>query len=113
MERLCEEPHCLQVISEHLFRSHQDQHFAERLSAEEYEQQKCEQNNDEALAQAIAIETTSDEATDFDSNDGDYLMALALDREFRNEEEERSFRNVQVFQRSRQWLIIIEERSRR
>lgn len=113
MERLCEEPHCLQVIPEHLFQSHQDQHFAERLTAEEFEQQHREQNDDEALARAIAVETTGDEATAFDNNDGDYLMALALNREFRTEEEERSYRNVQVVQRWRQWLIIIEEGSRR
>ena len=98
MGRRCEEPYCLQIIPDHLFLSHQDQHLAERLAAEEFEQQH--QNNptttDEALARALADEEPETESLGLADEDVDYQMALALNREFRTEEEERSFRNVQV-----------------
>jgi hypothetical protein len=94
----CEEPYCLQIIPDHLFLSHQDQHLAERLAAEEFEQQH--QNNptatDEALARALADEEPETESLGLADEDVDYQMALALNREFRTEEEERSFRNVEV-----------------
>ena len=96
MGRRCEEPHCLQIVPDHLFVSHQDQHLAERLAAQKFEQQH--QNNptttDEALARALADEEPETESLGLADEDVDYQMALALNREFRTEEEERSFRNV-------------------
>jgi hypothetical protein len=98
MGRRCEEPHCLQVVPDHLFLSHQDEHLAERLAAEEYEQQHENDPTatDEALARALADQGADTESLGFADEDVDYQMALALNREFRTEEEERSFRNVQV-----------------
>lgn len=112
MERRCDEPHCLQLVPEYLFQSHQDQHLAERLVAEEFEQQRHEQDNDDALARALALGPTEVGHIYVDNEDEDYLMALALNREFRTEEEERSFRNVQVAQCSIKRLTILEERNR-
>ena len=95
MGRRCKEPYCLQIIPDKLFQSHQDQHIAERLAAEEFEQQHHRQNSDEALAQALGRSTPEESFLANDDN-ADYLMALALNREFRTEEEEHAFRNVQV-----------------
>jgi hypothetical protein len=104
MGRRCEEPHCLQIVPDHLLLSHQDQHLAERLVAEEFEQ--LNQNDpitDEALARALADQGAETESLGLAEEDVDYQMALALNREFRTEEEERSFRNVQV-------LSVIDKR---
>ena len=95
MGRRCEEPHCLQIIPENLFQSHLDQHIAERLATEEFEQQHNLQNSDEALAQALG-HGSQEELFIASDEDADYLMALALNREFRTEEEKHSFRSVQV-----------------
>jgi hypothetical protein len=95
MGKRCQEPHCLEIVPDHLFDSHQDQHIAERLAAEEFEQHRNEQNADAQLARAIANNEES-EAFSAGGEDDDFQLALALNREFRNEEEQRSFRQVQV-----------------
>jgi len=98
MERRCEEPHCLQLVPEHLLQAHQDQHLAERLFAEEFEQQKNAQVGDAAMATAIAQnEVAASDSMDGDIEDSDYQFALALNRELREEEEQRFFRQVQVY----------------
>jgi len=97
MERLCEEPYCLQLVPEHLFQTHQDQHLAELLAAEEFEYQRQIQLGDAAVATAIA----KDEATysmASDTEDKDYQLALTLNREFRQKEEQQHFRQVQVLE---------------
>jgi len=100
MGRRCEEPHCLQIVPDHLFLSHQDEHLAERLAAEEFEQHHNDPTiTDEALARALADEGAKTESLGLADEDIDYQMALALNREFRTEEEESSFRNVQVLLR--------------
>src|SRR5277367_1283917 len=98
MGRRCEEPHCLQIVPDHLFLSHQDEHLAERLAAEEFEQnyQNDPTTTDEALARALADQAAETESLGFADEDVDYQIAIALNREFRTEEEERSFRNVHV-----------------
>jgi len=98
MGRRCEEQHCLQIVPDELFLSHQDQHLAERLAAEEYEQhhQNDPTATDEALARALADQGAETESLGLADEDVDYQVALALNREFRTEEEERSFRNIQV-----------------
>ena len=91
----CEEPHCLQSVPDHLFQSHQDQHVAERIAAEEYEQHRQTRTVDLAVAKELG----NDDITapyDVEAEDPDYQMALALNREFRQEEEQRFFRQVQV-----------------
>lgn len=98
MGRRCEEVYCLQIVPEHLFQSHQDRHAAERLAAQEFEQQHHSRNTDEALARALDRGLAEDESPNVNDENNDYLLALALNREFRIEEEERSFRNVQVTQ---------------
>jgi hypothetical protein len=96
MGRRCEEPYCLQIIPERLFQSHQDLHFAERLAAEDFERQRHSQNTDQALARALAPDSAEDRSSNVNDEESDYLLALALNREFRKEEEELSFRSVQV-----------------
>ena len=95
MERQCEEPHCLQIVPDHLFQSHQDEHFAERLAAEQFENQRQNHDEDEAFARAIGHGGDFESSSGMDA-DSDYQLALALNREIRAEEEERSFRLVQV-----------------
>ena len=95
MLRQCEELHCLQLVPEHLFQSHQDEHLAERLAAQEFESQKQNQYDDEALARAMANGGELESPSGMDA-DSDYQLALALNREIRADEEERSFRMVQV-----------------
>jgi hypothetical protein len=95
MGKRCQEPHCLEIVPDHLFDSHQDHHIAERLAAEEFERQRNEQNSDALLARAIANGRES-ETFGFGREDDDFQLALALNREFRDEEEQRSFRQVQV-----------------
>src|SRR5271170_2539524 len=92
----CEEPHCLQIIPTHLFQSHQDQHLAERLAAEDFEQQQQVESTDEELARSLAVQTSQHNGSFGDDENSDYEFALALNREFRTEEEERSWKNVQV-----------------
>ena len=114
MGRRCEEPHCLQIVPAHLFLSHQDQHLAERLAAEEFEQhhQNDTTATDEALARALADDSAEADSFSLADEDVDYQMALALSRELTTEVEERSFRNVQVarhrFERSN---VALEERN--
>ena len=95
MGRRCEEPHCLEIVPDRLFESHQDQHIAERLAAEEWEAEK-NIRSDETLAQALAFRDNDDGALHLEDEDVDYQLALALNREFRTEEEERSFRDIQA-----------------
>lgn len=95
MERQCQEPHCLQLVPEHLFQTHQDEHLAERLATEEFESGRQNQNKDEALARAMALGGEPESSNMMDA-DSDYQLALALNREMRAEEEARSFRMVQV-----------------
>ena len=92
MERRCEEPHCLQMVPEYLFQIHQDYHVAERLAAEEAEQQQTQHfgANADAAAEAVTI------AQNGDTEDSDYQFALALNREYREEEEQHFFRQMQV-----------------
>ena len=97
MGRQCQEPYCLQIVADHLFQSHQDEHLAERLAAEEFENQRRNQHADNvvlarAMANAVGVESSSRMV---DSHN-DYQLALALNREIRAEEEQRSFRIVQV-----------------
>jgi hypothetical protein len=101
MERRCEEPHCLQLVPDQLFQIHQDQHLAERLEAEEYEQSGRQrlQRTAQTAGNAAAAELDQNSLAtshDIDTED-DYQMALALNREFRDEEEQRFFRQIQVF----------------
>ena len=72
--------------------------MAERLAAEEFEQnyQNDPTTTDEALARALADQAAETESLGFADEDVDYQIAIALNREFRTEEEERSFRNVHV-----------------
>jgi hypothetical protein len=60
---------------------------AERLAAEEFE----------AFHQRQPAQATVDSFPPNDDIDGDLQLALALNREFRQEEEERSYRQVQVY----------------
>ena len=46
----------------------------------------------------LALGSAEDESSNVNDEDSDYLLALALNREFRKEEEELSFRSVQVIQ---------------
>jgi hypothetical protein len=91
----CQEPYCLQIIPDHLFPSHQDEHTAERLAAEEFENQRRHHDEDAVLARAMADSVEAESSSRMDP-DNDYQLALALNREIRAEEEERSFRMVQV-----------------
>ena len=88
-------PHCLEAVPDIEWRSHQDWHLAERLAAEESEQDRNEQyDNDEALAKALA---TEDQTFHSQEDEGeDYHAALALNRALRAEDEEMSFRNLLV-----------------
>lgn len=95
MERQCQEPHCLQLIPSHLFQSHQDEHLAERLAAEEFENQTQTHDADEALARALYHAGNVPSSSTMEA-DSDYQLALAVNREIRAEEEEVSFRLVQV-----------------
>ena len=91
MERVCEEPHCLQRVPHHLFQSHQDHNYAERVAAEEFESR--------AVPQTVIGNTITDHpgALDLDNEeDEDLQLALALNREFRKEEEKQFFRQFQV-----------------
>ena len=90
MGRHCPEPYCLQDVPDQLYESHQDQHIAERLAAEDFEAFK-QQHDDRAWDNTVA-----NDPFDFTFEDRDMQLALALNREFRQEEEERSFRQVQV-----------------
>lgn len=97
MGRQCQEPYCLQIVADHLFQSHQDEHLAERLAAEEFENQRRNQHEDVVLTRAIANTVEVDSSSRMDPDiDNDYQLALALNREIRAEEEQRSFRIVQV-----------------
>lgn len=98
MGRRCEEPHCLQIIPERLFQSHQDLHYAERLAAEDFERQRHSRSTDQALTRTLSLGSAEDESSNVNDEESDYLLALALNREFRKEEEELSFRSVQVIQ---------------
>jgi|SRR5579859_5875161 len=89
MGRRCQEAHCLQYIPDHLFESHRDQHFAEHLAAEEFEHYNSVQHGGSQFAQVLASSSGI-------SVDEDYQLALSLNRDFRKEEEELSFRSVQV-----------------
>lgn len=95
MELQCEEPYCLQLVPEHLFQSHQDQHLAELLAAEEFEHQRQIQLGDAAVATAIAKDEGMYSIAS-DTEDQDYRLALTLNREFRQKEEQQHFRQVQV-----------------
>ncbi len=96
MGRQCQEPYCLQIVPDHLFQSHQDEHLAERLAAEEFENQRRNQHDDVVLARAMANAVGVESSSRIVDSHNDYKLALALNREIRAEEEERTFRVVQV-----------------
>jgi len=105
MIRHCEEPHCLEFVPDDEFQLHQDRHLAERLAAEEFEQNQSVAHEDEVLAHALAdnsnrngIESIIQDGGLFERDD--YGIALDLNRRFRLEEEEVSFRNLQVTRQS-------------
>jgi hypothetical protein len=83
------------MVPDHLFESHQDEHFAERLAAEDFERQQNDQIADAELARALA--NNESDVGNLGGEGDDFQLALALNREFRNEEEERFFRQVQVY----------------
>lgn len=95
MGKQCQEPHCLEIVPDHLFESHQDEHIAERLAAEEFERQRNHQIADAELARALAH--NEGDVFNIGGEDDDFQLAVALNREFRNEEEQRFFRQVQVY----------------
>ena len=97
MPRRCEEAHCLEIVPEHLFQAHQDQHLAERLAAEEFEQRQREQTDAE-IARTLA-DSSGNPSFPVNDEDADFQLALSLNRQFRAEEEELSFRDIQVFLR--------------
>jgi hypothetical protein len=94
MGKHCVEPHCLQIIPDHLWTSHQNQHLAERLAAEEFEQNR-KNEVDQALVQVLAAESANCEPLQ-NQAEADYEVALALDQEFRFEENQNSFHAVHV-----------------
>jgi len=101
MVRRCEEPHCLEFVPDDEFELHQDRHLAERLAAEEFEQNRSLVLEDEILAHALAdhsdgngVDSTTQNASVFEEHD--YEVARDLNTRFRMEEEEASFRNLQV-----------------
>jgi hypothetical protein len=100
MGRLCEEPHCLQTVPDELFQSHQDEHVAERLAAEEHERNRSRQFADAQFAQELASQGTQNGFSELDQQeieqDPDYQLALSLNRQFREEEEQRSYQSLQV-----------------
>jgi hypothetical protein len=70
----CKEPYCLQIVPDHLYASHQDQHLAERLAAEEFERQQQQLANDLSLARQLEAEGSGN----VPSGDTDYQLALQL-----------------------------------
>jgi hypothetical protein len=92
----CGELHCLEIVPDHLFADHKDRHLAERLAAEEFEQQTRQRNQDEELAHQLQSDFSEDYPSSYGREDLDYQLALDLNRQYRDEEAERSFRLVQV-----------------
>jgi len=101
----CQEPHCLQEVPDHLWELHQDEHVAERLAAEEFESSRQRQDD------FYPTQSKDSDPFNFGNDDSDAQLALALNREFQKEDEERSFRQIQVYILSH--ADVVEERNRR
>jgi hypothetical protein len=89
----CDEAHCLQLVPVNMLQSHRDQHLAERLAAEEFElhaQNQVQRTLPEEVYAALPY------GEETESEDKDFLLAVALNRQFRQEEEMRFFRLVKV-----------------
>jgi hypothetical protein len=92
MGKRCDD--CPQIIPDHLWTIHQDEHFAKRLAEELENNQYTEV--DQTLARALAVESANSDSLQNLGDDADYEFALALNRKFRIEEEQNSFRAIQV-----------------
>jgi|SRR5947207_15459898 len=95
----CEEAHCLQRVPVHLFQLHQDKHLAERLAAEEFETHRL--NRIDRTAQSPLGSSRKGSLAwqgllPIDSEDEEFQLSLALNRQLREEDEKYLFRQVQV-----------------
>ena len=90
METRCAESHCMEIVPHQLLSVHRDQHLAERLAAEEFEQNMRLYNEDIELARQLENNANEDGSKE----NADYQLALELSRQFRAEEEERSVRII-------------------
>lgn len=95
MEKRCDEPHCLQIVPEHLWMIHQDQHFAERLIAEEFEDNRLNEVH-QTLARGLTAKSANSEILENQGVDADYQLALALNQEVKIEGKQSWFPAIQV-----------------